>query len=250
MRQHRPPWENRSCRKCTGSAPRRPARPPAAPPAGCRCGTGRPDLPDRQSRARRRGPSAAAAAISDIGLPRWLSTENRAEAPDCSRDVTQFGGLVGRVGRHQNQAGKAAGEFHQHPFRHIRRPNDDAFARRIARGQRRRQPLAVGQQFGEGPTALGCDRRRIDFDQRHGVAALPRRIAQNAADCRLHDDVVGLGRNIGFGEVETVHGEPFRRLGSVRFFGRQFIRIRRARPVLRLSGRRLSAGSARHRSRQ
>ena len=30
-------------------------------------------------------PSAAAAPISAIGLPRWLATENRAEAPDCSR---------------------------------------------------------------------------------------------------------------------------------------------------------------------
>ena len=166
------------------------------------------------------------------------------------QDVAQLGGLVGRVGCHQNQAGKAAGEFHQHPFRHIRRPNDDTFARRITRGQRRRQPLAAGQQFGEGPTALGRGRRRIDFDQRYGVAALPRRGAQNAADCRLQDDVVGLGRNIGFGEVETVHGESFRRLGSLGFFSCQFIRIRRVRPVLRLSGRRWSAGSARHRSRQ
>ena len=85
VRQHRPLGESRWCRRCTGFAPHRRARLPAAPPAGrpvrnSAAGSSRSTISRTASR-----PAAAAAPISAIGLPRKLATENRAEAPDCSR---------------------------------------------------------------------------------------------------------------------------------------------------------------------
>ena len=53
----------------------------------------------------------------------------------------------------------------------------------------------------------------VDLDQRRGVAALPYSVAQDAADRRLQHDVVGLGGNVGFGEVEAVHDRMFRQIG-------------------------------------
>ena len=119
----------------------------------------------------------------------------RAGVPEDVRELVR---LVGRVDCHQRQAGQPGGEFEQHPFGAVARPDRDRLAGREPGAQRPGGPFGLGQQLAVAPLPVSGDQR--DLARRP-----PGGLAQHAADGGLADRREGVGGPIRSSQRQGWH---------------------------------------------
>ena len=128
----------------------------------------------RAGRAARRGRSSTTRAI---GLPAVTrADEDIPTALDWCSTYASSRGLVGRVDRHQGQAGQRRAELDDHPLRDVGRPDGDALAGaealRAARGRTARRGSAARRRSTSG----GARRRREPPGRSAAPNARPRAV--------------------------------------------------------------------------
>ena len=125
--------------------------------------------------------------------------------PRLLENIFQFAFLIGRIDRDQRNAGEAAGQFEQHPFRQVVGVNRDARAFGMAAGKGAGKPLAVRQQPGIGPAAGDCSFIG-ELVESHLVGGGRNRLAQHVANRHRGRLWSALRRKMGFCQIDAVHG--------------------------------------------